>query len=194
MKKTAFDGRVYNGLVNKLAKATEKTEKEIDRVNKKYNKLVHTGLRKIARSAIAEFYHDYSPRIYDRHGDLYNAFEIIATDEQWGILLGYEFMKYTHHNGGEKGPVPNDYIYFLTMKEGSHGGAPHNGDYYWRRPYPEYTHWWPTPTPKGEKDIEGNIIKEANEFIDNMEQNLEDEFESKMTPILDDIRDSISRL
>lgn len=193
MRMTVFDGRVLSGLVNKYVKAVDRAEKEIDRLNKKYNKLVFNGLRKIARTAIADFYHSYSPNSYNRHGDLYNSFQIVATDTLWDIYLGSEFMKYSH-GGGKDGPVPNDYIYFLTMKEGSHGGAPHNGDYYWRRPYPEYTHWWPTPTPKGEKDIEGNIIKEANEFIDNMEQNWEDEFESKMTPILDDIRDSISRL
>ena len=194
MKKTAFDGRVLNGLVTKIVKATEKAEKEIDRVNKKYNRLVFNGLRKIARTAIADFYHSYSPKIYDRHGDLYNTFEIKATDEQWDILVGPEFMKYTHHDGGDDGPVSNDYIYELTMKKGFHGGAPHNGSYYWRTPYPEYTDWWDTPAEQYKKNVEQDILETAGEFIEYMNENANKEFDSKMRPFIEDIKDSLSRL
>lgn len=38
-------------------------------------------------------------------------------------------------SGGHR--VGNDYIYNVMFKKGYHGGAPHNGGYYWRFPSPQ---------------------------------------------------------
>lgn len=202
-----IDMRVFRGLITKLDHAVDVAQREIDRIGKKYNKLVYKGLDKIARNAITSFYDDYTPKRYLRRRDLYNSYRITATNEDWYISLGSEYMEKDHSGGsinqdGEKEgkPISNEYIYKQTMIMGSHGGAwrKRKKDYYWRMPYPDYTKWWPSPTPKyhpkGGANIEDVILNDSNKFLKYMEIEREKEFKQKMQPALDAVRDSINRL
>lgn len=103
-----------------------------------------TKARMIFRTAVDSYYEGYSPRVYNRTESLYSAMEIKFTQDGFKLVFG-ESLKGSHRVG-------NDYIYDVMFKKGVHGGAPHNGDYYWRYPGPQaaaslgippYIAWYP---------------------------------------------------
>ena len=196
MELTVFDGRVFNGIYNKAVKAVNLITQETDKINKKYCKIVYNGLETIAHTHIGDFYAGYSPHVYNRTESLMNAFKITATQDEWSIELGPQYMTAGHRQG-------NEFVYWLVMSVGVHGGFPHNGDYYWRYPnpgvaakvgIPAYSFWFGYPAPYGEEDIEGKIADEANTFIDEKRQEAQNEFDSKVVPVLQDILNSIQSI
>lgn len=86
----------------------------------------------IVKSAIDAYYDAYEPKVYRRNESLYSVFKI-EFSPAYGFELAFDpkYMKEGSHRVG------NEYIYDVMFKKGYHGGAPHNGDYYWRFPSPQ---------------------------------------------------------
>ena len=190
MNITLFDGRVLRSIETQLLRAIDMIPKEKSKINKKYNRYVYNGLETIAQTAIEDFYNSYDdgPWMYRRTENLYNSFKITATDNDWNIDVDSKYMNDNYN-------VSKDYIYDLTMKKGIHGGAPHNGDYYWRTPFPEFFLWYPFPAERGPEDAEGRIINESNSFIDEMRKQRQADFDEFMeNKIMSGLRNSFSRL
>ena len=129
----------------KLVKLIKKKLDEIEKINDKYYKIGKSDLEYIARKTVDEFYDDYEPLMYERYGDLYNAYKLTASKQPNGmfsfeILYDWSFMHYTHR-------VSNEYIYENSFIYGWHGGArtgpnhPNSGEAWWREPSPYYTNW-----------------------------------------------------
>jgi len=74
-----------------------------------------------------DFYGSYDPIYYYRMDTLLKMFRITEMDTGTGIVA-WEFDD-------------SESYYNTVFKLGYHGGAPHNGGYYWRKPYPWYNHW-----------------------------------------------------
>ena len=193
MEVTFFDGRILRGVVGKIDRGLESVIKRTGYINKKYNKLVYSELRSMARSAIDTFYNDkhFQPGRYRRKHDLYNAFKIIAEDDMWDILLGSEFMKKNHHQS-------NEIIYQNSLVVGVHGGSLRDDDdadgYYWRTPHPHYTEWYPDPAPYGPPHIEQDILDRATGIISHFKDERQKEFNEYAHNILSDIKSSLRRL
>lgn len=97
----------------------------------------------IVKSAIDAYYDSYAPHEYGRQESLYSVFKIEETGGNFDLVFDAP-------NGSHR--VSNDYIYDVMFKKGYHGGAPHNGSYYWRFPsaqfanelgVPPYIAWYP---------------------------------------------------
>lgn len=180
--------------------------KEEERLNKKYDKIVYKELNKMAHSAVKEFYDSRKPKRYLRKYDLYNSYQIITRNGKWSIKIGFEFMKKDHSGKGKEGtenkPVSNKYIYWQTMLMGAHGGAYREDipkpDFYWRKPYPDYTEWWPSPAPRyqpdGAANMEEYILDWADRIMDYQWEQRQKEYEQKMDPIFADLLDRLNRL
>ena len=98
----------------------------------------------ILRTAVDSYYESYSPHLYNRTESLYSVMDVKYTSDGFKLVFG-ESLRGNHRVG-------NDYIYDVMFKKGFHGGAPHNGDYYWRYPGPQaaaslgippYITWYP---------------------------------------------------
>lgn len=121
----------------------------------------------IIKTAIDAYYDSYNPLVYDRTESLYKVYKIKGNEKAgFDILFDSRFIKVEHR-------VNNKYIYNVMFKKGYHGGAPHNGDYYWRWPSPQvgkelgiipYFGWYPWgPASQSESPWE-RIQMEWNEY------------------------------
>ena len=86
----------------------------------------------IVKTAIDAYYDSYSPFVYQRTESLYSVFRIQRTKNGFNLLFSEKKL------GGHR--VDGKYIYDVMFKKGYHGGAPYNGDYYWRWPSPGSIH------------------------------------------------------
>lgn len=166
--------KAYNDAIDNLPKI-------IRQVGDKYNNIVYNKLSEIAEDAIDNFY-EYKAKVYEekynnRKGDLYNAYRINATDDDWSIDLGPEFMQHKHHQS-------NEFIYENSFVHGYHGGSIGEDDYvevtepFYRGPYGKWT-YWTYPAAQDEVSPEEYILKQdidglldaqrklaGNEFMD----------------------------
>ena len=85
----------------------------------------------IVKTAIDSYYDSYEPHIYQRQESLYSAFQVELTHAGFDLVFDEGNMR-----GGHR--ISNEYIYDVMFKKGYHGGAPHNGNYYWRYPSPQF--------------------------------------------------------
>lgn len=108
---------LYNEFKNGVNKEKSKIEKEISILQAKQ---ICEDAKRAYTQIINEWYSSFSPGIYDRKGTLQNAakFEIV-NDTQVVITMSDENL------GGHR--VGNEYLYNLTMRQGYHGGAMHDG-------------------------------------------------------------------
>ena len=125
-------------------------ENKIDDFLVKYEKLAKEKWKEAADNI---FYDQYTPELYSRTHDLYNAMRI-RNDDELGIEVSPEFMENNHR-------VDRYYIYSFMYDQGYHGGAilgpnhPDPGTPYWRSPRPHgektgYYHWYmPAPNSGG---------------------------------------------
>ena len=107
----------------------------------------------IVKTAIDDYYDSYVPHIYKRTESLYSIFDIEYTKNGFNIIFDEGKMNNNHR-------ADDDYIYDVMFKKGYHGGAPYNGDYYWRYPSPQlaqelhispFISWYPWgPAPQSE--------------------------------------------
>ena len=121
--------------VNNKAALWQSIESRIPEI---YSKVIQKVIPKmmkeadfIVKSAIDDYYEAYEQRVYRRNESLYSVFKI-EFSPKYGFELAFDskYMKGSHRVG-------NEYIYDVMFKKGYHGGAPHNGDYYWRFPSPQ---------------------------------------------------------
>lgn len=85
----------------------------------------------IVKTAIDSYYDSYEPHIYKRKESLYSVFQVELTSTGFNLVFDGSNIHGDHR-------VNNDYIYDVMFKKGYHGGAPHNGNYYWRFPSPQF--------------------------------------------------------
>lgn len=86
----------------------------------------------IVRTAIDSYYESYYPQVYRRTESLYSVFHPEFTRS--GFDLVFDDSRFGYHR------ADSEYIYNVMFKKGYHGGAPHNGSYYWRWPSPQTLH------------------------------------------------------
>lgn len=110
----------------------------IDNGKKIYRNAIMSVVPKMARqadlivkTAIDSYYDSYEPRIYQRQESLYSVFQVELTSTGFDLVFDGGNMRGSHR-------VDNEYIYDVMFKKGYHGGAPHNGNYYWRFPSPQF--------------------------------------------------------
>ena len=185
MELTLFDGRILKGQITRISNGIDRITKYAERLNRKYNKKAYNELNEMARDAIDEFYEDnFSPGRYRRTHSLHHAYKVYTTDNSWELLLGPEFMRSKHR-------APSSIIYYNSLVVGVHGGAWRGNegidDYYWRMPHPDYTEWWPDPAPRGPENIEQKILDKAEEIISDLENQLQTDFDTYATKIIDDL-------
>ena len=87
----------------------------------------------IVTTAIDSYYDSYSPYVYNRSESLYSIFSIEDTTSGFDLLFDESKLNGKHREGAS-----GQYIYDVMFKKGYHGGAPHNGNYYWRYPSPQF--------------------------------------------------------
>lgn len=157
--------------------------KHIDKlVNEAMTEIAWNKYRKaslICEKAIDRFYQEYSPMVYNRKHDLYNAYNLSVKDGEFIFELGSEFMKKKHR-------VNNEYIYEKMFKDGWHGGA-HDGPYhpdpgknYWRTPHEDdeeygieaYSYWWAKPAVRSTSPYD-SIVNQWNLYMSKEGKNME---------------------
>lgn len=121
----------------------ELNNKAIEKAFPKFINSVDIQIKNMYESAIDKFYSSYNPKFYNNsRGSLYTLLE--TKFDKANLKYSYDFnenkMVYSHpsekpYEQGVKG------LYNTVFKEGYHGGAYHNGDMYWRTPYPYYKYW-----------------------------------------------------
>lgn len=120
----------------------ELNNKAIEKTFPKFINSVDIQIKNMYESAIDKFYGSYNPEFYNRRGSLYDLLETKydkATQE-----YSYDFnpnkITYSHRSAGSYSRGESG-LYNTIFRGGYHGGAYHNGDIYWRTPYPYYKHW-----------------------------------------------------
>lgn len=91
----------------------------LSQITTKYADELRDELNSIAQSAIDDFYDDYTPNTYNRHGDIYNTYKVTVEIDEFEINYKVDFdPKYMQYHGGIK-----DYLFNIVFEEGWHGGA-----------------------------------------------------------------------
>lgn len=176
--------------LSKLLNDFPKTVQEIAEKNDfKYQKKARKEMTQIARMAVDSFYDSYKPFIYDRWGDLYNAYKVVVNNNVWKIDYNPKYMKYKHR-------VSNDYIFNNSFVLGYHGGAiggpehPDIGVPYYRE-FPYYQAWTrpaevsPSPLLKIEEDIK--------EYFSDVNENMNKDFKQQVYPYMEEIKKQIKK-
>ena len=183
--------RLLNDFPNKVQELAEKNDYI-------YQKKAKREMTQIARMAVDNFYDSYAPHVYDRWGDLYNAFKVTVNNSIWKIDYKSNYMRYRHR-------VSNDYIFELSFIGGYHGGAvngpnhPAPGSLYgpnligsgipYYREFPYYK-TWTIPAKKSEspyliiEDKIGNYFDEVNTEMNKTFQNV-------VAPYMKEIKEQI---
>lgn len=150
-------------------------QKVLERVGEIYARTIRSVTPKIidkanqiVRTAIDSYYDSYDPKVYKRTESLYSVFHPEFT--RTGFDLVFDESRFKGHRADD------EYIYNVMFKKGYHGGAPHNGGYYWRFPSPNiayemgvppYCVWYPWgPAVQSESPWEA-IQEEWNEYANN---------------------------
>lgn len=124
----------------------------IDNASKIYKNAISSVKPKLIRqaelivtTAIDSYYDSYSPYVYNRSESLYSVFRVEDTAFGFDLLFDENKLDGKHREG-----ATGQYIYDVMFKKGYHGGAPYNGNYYWRWPSPgatketpPYIMWYP---------------------------------------------------
>jgi hypothetical protein len=155
-------------------------------ITAKYSSRVKSDISYIARSCIDRFYEDYEPLIYDRHGDLYNAFEVTFSNNKIKIRYSDDLMIAEHR-------ADNSYIFENSFIYGWHGGArsgpnhPNPGEAWWREPAPYYSNW---RSPAARSDSPFEIIdKNISIYALSIRIEMMKEYKQKVeAPIIEYIR------
>ena len=112
----------------------------IDNAGKIYKNAISSVKPKLIRqaelivtTAIDSYYDSYSPYVYNRSESLYSVFRVEDTAFGFDLLFDEKNLDGKHREG-----ATGKYIYDVMLKKGYHGGAPHNGNYYWRFPSPQF--------------------------------------------------------
>ena len=197
--------KLYDDYIAKLIDLQNVLPLIRDRVNEKYAKKYKNELENNIEHIIDLFYEDYEPKSgYDRKGDLYNTYEIIAEPRKWGVRYGSEYMHFSHHQS-------NEFIYENSFVNGYHGGSwgvnrPQPGMTYYdasdddiaavpyfRGPAPYFTNWtsaapryWDSP------------FEQVDELVDSTRATLSleatDEFNKLLKPYCEQVDKALKKL
>lgn len=120
----------------------ELNKKAIEKALPKFVEKMDKELKNRYELSVDRFYESYNPQFYERR---YSLYSLLQTDyDQSKKTYNLEFdpskLQYTgadaaSYSHGESG------LYNTVFRGGFHGGAYHDGDFYWRKPYPYYTQW-----------------------------------------------------
>lgn len=149
-------------------------------INEEYDKKIRDKFDLIATNAIDDYYADYDPIYYDRLGDLYHTYKIIITDYERRIELSHIYM-----NGGHR--ASNEYIFDTMFVYGYHGGAPHNGEFYWREPIPYFDSWYPVSVESQGLVSDSpyyKIKEETDEYLEEAEAQEQEEVNKEIDKLL----------
>lgn len=148
----------------------------VEKLDVKYNKRVKFNLELILERAVDQFYESYTPNMYRRKEGLYKAGEVTATDDEWSLRTGAEFIEVDY-------PAGTDYVFWNSFQNGYHGGAVDGPEHPepgvpWYKAYGE----WLRPATPG-PSIEGLIEKQDPVgYIEQQEDNYEKELLSVIEP------------
>ena len=131
--------KYYENYIEEATKQLrEHNQRIIEETAKDFFKLMDGKLRNIFETVITQFYSSYTPLYYKRRGSrgsLYKLLQTSYSDIHWeGEFDPGEIVSRTGYNA-ENG------LYDVIFRQGWHGGAKHNGSYYWRKPIPIWTRW-----------------------------------------------------
>ena len=179
--------RNRDALIAKILDAKKASQIIIEKLNSKYGKIFKREMQINADHIIDYFYNDYTPQSgYDRKGDLYNAYEIYGEPDDWNVVHGSEFMKFSHHQS-------NEIIYNNVYKQGYHGGSLGKADELgitpsvpsYRRPSPGFKYWG-RPALQSESPYE--LIEELIDITGyDLSYQATDEYEKLIEPFFKDI-------
>lgn len=187
--------------LSRLLNDFPKTVQDIAEKNDfKYQKKARKEMTQIARMAIDDFYDSYDPHVYDRWGDLHNAYKVIVNDKVWKIDYNSKYMKHTHR-------ASNEYIFLLSFMSGYHGGAINGPDHpapgtlygpnllnqgipYYRN-YPYYDGWL-RPAVKSESPFQ-KIEEGIGEYFNTVNDNMNNDFRQQVYPYMEEIRNQIKK-
>lgn len=89
---------------------------------------IRNAFEEAYKQCASEWYGGYSPIYYPRNESLKDAFQITVCDSENGKLEWVFINEFTD-------------AFHTVFALGYHGGAPHDGGYFWRAPIPYFTHW-----------------------------------------------------
>lgn len=121
----------------------ELNEKAIEKTFPKFIRSVDNKIKNMYEIAIDDFYKSYIPKFYyDRRGSLYDLLETKYDAGKQEYSYDFNPNKITYSHDSNKSYRDGEFgLYNTVFRAGYHGGAFHDGDMYWRTPYPYYTYW-----------------------------------------------------
>lgn len=168
-----------SGLAQKAQAVLDYAEEEAKRkAYKIFFESLKTDALKSYRKASLMFYGSYSPKYYRRSNGLLDCIDIAVGDDYIEGTIG----GLTGRNGCD--------IFDIVFYEGYHGGAKHNGGYYYRKPYPYYKHWGsPAVQTTSVKDLFESYYdplyeKRYEECIRNIDLFTDQIFDSKISEVI----------
>lgn len=120
----------------------ELNKKTLEKTFPKFVKEIDKEVKNRYELSVDKFYQSYSPLYYHRRGSLYDL--LVTNYDKLKLEYSWEFdpnkILYTGSNSASYSHG-EDGLYSTVFRGGYHGGAYHNGSFYWRTPYPYFTHW-----------------------------------------------------
>ena len=125
---------------------------------------IATAFEESYKKCAAEWYGGYSPLYYARKDELTNAFVAGPINPEAGEFR-WTFVQ-----------QPSA-AFHTVFTLGYHGGAAHDGGYFWRAPYPYFTHWGREATQSVSilflySKVINDIEKEYTEKLSNLAQQI----------------------
>lgn len=178
----------WENFANVCQDALDASQLIFTRIRPKYNKRVKFNLELIAERAVEVFYESYDPpHVYSRQEGLLKAFKVIATNDEWSLETGAEYIQASYRVG-------TDYVFENSFVRGYHGGAiggpkhPSPGTPWWKL----YGKWY-KPATKGPAP-EDLINKEVDNYLEEAEQAYGDEAVDFIKPYIDKARIALNRI
>ena len=196
-----MDFRKINGIRMKTINAIGQIEKEERRLLQKYTKRVEDEFTEVCETEITKFYSSYTPRSYARYGDLYNTYKIKINKYTGEFIVHFDstYMQYPHR-------ADNETIFENSFMRGYHGGAidgnnpnfphPSPGTPYWKDPFITWDRGfqgWLEPAAQSSPPYT-NIVKGFKTKKQEIQKDLEVEFEKTMLDIINPIKEDINKL
>lgn len=126
----------YEKYIKELKEKVKQQKKDIlKQTSTEFFELLSTKIRNMFEITIIHFYSSYSPKFYKRRDSLFNLLKIdYGNDYFEGEFIPEKIISRTGYKA-------EDGLYDTVFRQGWHGGAKHNGSYYWRKPDPCYNRW-----------------------------------------------------
>lgn len=164
-KFSIFDGRKIGAFIRQTNEIADKLLSDMEKLIIYYDaKYLYNG-DLVIEHVVDMFYEDYTPHIYKRKEDLYNAYRVYIENGNWGYDFGSDLMLYQHHQS-------NEYIYENSFVGGYHGGDDNGKDHpepgvpWWKAP-PSLKYWY-KPASRWSSSPYFMAKREIEKLIDDM--------------------------